>query len=439
MAETADRSAEEELARWLRGDAPATRNAVRAAGRSGNRELTSHLVALLEDRKLGAHAAHALGHLGATETAGAIAERLRHTRDGVDHERFLVALELLDEPSVVPALLRRLTDRDPAKVGSVHRALVRLTGRDPLIPWLAKRRVRMAAIRQAWSTVDIHVPPRPELREIAVPDAARASFLLDDGLGRIRIDYDVTSPGSNWPRWHQSLRVAGQRVYHVGSGCGTCETTIALLGWPVETVATASTRLRDRLADLPALDHDLLDAMRPLLVGLPTGHYRVFLLDLDLEWVTEPDASWWARRVTARDDPDDDPDEDDEPFWPGTAHFQLRAPIPGPERTYGVVLPSRAPEQISPRRVDELNADIASGARPAALLWGWTEQRYVEMQYPERFLVAMVLDGHHKLTAYARAGVPARAVLIVQLENCWESRDAPTATLTEITTPLLAQ
>ena len=31
----------------------------------------------------------------------------------------------------------------------------------------------------------------------------------------------------------------------------------------------------------------------------------------------------------------------------------------------------------------------------------------------------MVLDGHHKLRAYARTGVPARTILLCRIEDSW--------------------
>jgi hypothetical protein len=287
------------------------------------------------------------------------------------------------------------------------------------------------AIRAAWDSVDVGEPARPDLRDVRVRETD-AAFVLEDGLGRILIDDDPPRPGSVWPRWNRSLLVAGTPVYHLGSTCGTCESTMHLAGWPAESVAESSARLRDRLADLPRLDADLIDAARPLLVDLPTGHYRVFLLDLDVEWVNDPEMSWRHRRMQQRGEDD----ELDGPRWPGTDHFQVREPIPGAPPAYCVVMPSRSPELLRDERVAEHAAAIAAGARPAALLWGWVDDRWVEMEYHERFLTAVVLDGHHKLTAYARAGVPARVVLLSRSEDNWGPPEDRDRYLVEVTTPL---
>lgn len=349
---------------------------------------TAQLGALLSDPERGADAAIELGRRGAREYSGAIAAALPGMTGG--REAFVAALEMMGDPSVVSVLLTQTGD------WAVHEALVRLTGRDPLVTDLAR----------AWDDVDLAAPPSLSVAVDAV-GPHRADLTLHDTLGRLRIGYVSTA----WPRWNRSLLVDSVPMYSVGSVCGTCETVIALTGWPSGEVASVTARLRDRLADLSALDADLVDALRPVLVALPSGHYRLYLVDLDLEEVTDAATSWWHRRYDRREEYDEDR------YWPGITHFQLRQEIPGEVPAYGVVMPSsprRDPATVSVHR-----AAIERGARPAALLWGWIDDRHVEMAYPERFLVNVVLDGHHRLAAYAGSGVPARAVLVSRVEDNW--------------------
>lgn len=424
LARTAPAHAGPATVRRLLADPEAGPAAADLAGMSGDRTFVPDLVPLLTDGKRQGRAAIALGRLDAREHTARIAGRVRKLK-GLERQAFLVALELMGDPAAVPALLRGPFD------GDVHHALVRLTGHHPLVEDLRNPR----SIRAAWQTVDLTGPAEPRLRAGPMTET-RADFVLDNGLGRIRIDHDPPLPGSVWPRWNKSLMVAGTPVYHLGSDCGTCELTMGLTGWPAESVAESSARLRDRLADLPRLDADLIDAALPLLVALPTGHYRAFLVDLDVEWVTDAETSWWHRRTRLRDE--DDWYDDDEPMWPGAEHFQLREPIPGSPAAYGLVMPSRSPDLLREQRVAEHAAAIAAGARPAAMLWGWVDDRYIHMSQHERILAAVVLDGHHKLTAYARAGVPARAVLLSRSEDNWGPPEDRDRFLVEVTTPLLA-
>lgn len=46
---------------------------------------------------------------------------------------------------------------------------------------------------------------------------------------------------------------------------------------------------------------------------------------------------------------------------------------------------------------------------------GWIDDRYVEARHEERWLVGAVLDGHHRLAAYAAAGIPSRVLLIARV------------------------
>lgn len=368
---------------------------------------TAQLGELLSDPGRRADAAIELGRRGAREYSAAIAAALPGLKGG-SHAAFVAALEMMGDPSVVPVLLTQTGDQ------AVHEALVRLTGRDPLV----------TDLRHAWDDVDLTAPAGMSV-EVGAVSATRADLTLHDTLGRLRIGFAPTA----WPRWNQSLLVDSVPMYGVGAGCGSCELMITLTGWPSGEIASVTARLRDRLADLPALDDDLVDALRPVLVALPSGHYRLHLVDLDLEEVTDAATSWWHRRHDRRED-----DDDEDRYWPGITHFQLREEIPGPVPTFGVVMPSsprRDPDTVAAHR-----AAIERGARPAALLWGWVDDRYVTMEYPERFLVNVVLDGHHRLAAYAESGVPARAVLVSRVEDNWGPPDERDRYLNEVVTEL---
>ncbi|MFD8975510.1 hypothetical protein [Streptomyces sp. NPDC059593] len=259
------------------------------------------------------------------------------------------------------------------------------------------------------------------MRDLVVESGARARFSVDGGAGRIRVAFDPPSPGSSWPRWDRSLTFDDKPLYGVGSLCDTCELSLTLLDWPADEATGIAARMRGRLADLDRLDAALLAEWSPVLGELETGHYRALLLDLPLERVSEPARSWWQRRAAARAEEDEDNSEydDDRPedHWPGVAHFQLTAPVAGGRVpfTYGALLPSQPPQTLDPATVDRHAAAIAAGERPAAVVLGWIDDRYVEARHEERWLVGAVLDGHHRLAAYAAAGVHARVLLLARV------------------------
>ncbi|MER6129763.1 hypothetical protein ABT173_45860 [Streptomyces sp. NPDC001795] len=393
---------------------------VDAMGLSGDPSFAPLLAGVLDRTGLGGRAALALGRLGERRWTGALAERVGGV-SGLDHTAFARALELMGDPAAVPYLVRWLRKGgEPA--GDVHDALVRITGRNPLLPlWTTSEEYTRNA-RRAWAGVTAAGRVPPDLRDMVVESPSWARFELDEGRGRIRIDFDAPAAGSSRPRWNRSLFVGGEPLYRVGSICDTCETALRLLDWPARRAVRGAARLRGALSDVHALDAELLDASRPLLEELETGHYRVFLADLPLERVATPERSWWVRRWEDRTEADlsQEPDPVD---WPGTEHFQLTHRLTEPVPTYGVVLPSQPLDALDDDQVAGHRVAIEGGARPAALVLGWVEDRWVEAEHEERFLVGTVLDGHHKLAAYAEAGVPARVVLLSRLEDNWAERD----------------
>jgi len=175
-----------------------------------------------------------------------------------------------------------------------------------------------------------------------------------------------------------------------------------------------SAQVREALADVRALTPQLLATVAPLLGLLRSGHYAVTLVDLDTEAVDRPEQSWWSRRVQLRDGWEDDHEA---PGWPGENHLQVREPLPGEIPTFCVVMPTQPPERTDPNVVDRHAAAMRDGRHPAAVLLTLIEDRYVECLDEERLVIGVVLDGHHRLLAAAREGLPARAVMVTRLED----------------------
>lgn len=398
--------------------ASAPEAAVVAAGLSGDTSLAGEVEARLKEPRLSRHAALALALLGRRESAEAIAARMT-TADVLDVAGFAVALEVMHNTRVVP-ILRGLLDA-PGTRGKweIHHALCRLCDREPLVP-LDGGDDAMAA---AWRTLDLDAPRAPQLTVESVADDARAaSFTLHDGAGAVRIDYLPPTPGSTWPRWSLGLYVGEQPLYHVGSRCGTCETTLHLLGLTTERVAARADHVRRTVADVPRLDPGLFSALAPYLALLRTGHYQVHLCDLDLEPVETPEASWFTRRHrhrTSDETPEPEGPAEWDIAWPGIVHFQTRRGPCGTTPTYGVVLPSQPLANLDEATIAYHAARIALGERPTALVVGWVEDKHVRAEFPERFLNMLVLDGHHKLAAYARSETPARCLVLCRLEDSW--------------------
>lgn len=403
-----------ELTRWLASRDGGTREAaMAAAGASEDVGIAPLVASFLDDPALGRHAALALGRLGARVHTRAIVDRVLGQRE-LAFGAFLVALELMNDASAIEPLRQLLPQAPVRGVWDLHHALVRLTGREPVYPLGEDREATAHALRAAWAEIDLARAPRPRLESMALTSPSELTWTAHETSGRICIDYDPPPPGSQWPRWNKSLYVDGRPLYGIGSDCGTCETSLRLAGWPTDRAAAATARVRGALADVPKASVELARALEPLFGELRPGHYVATCVDLHLEWIGDPKRSWYGRRRTLRDGRDRE-----DRLGIGTPHFQVPSVIPGPEPTFAIVLPSQDPASIDGATVDGHAAAIAAGARPACIALSWLEWKEVRGEFLERVLVGVVLDGHHKLAAYARAGVPARTLLVCRIEDTY--------------------
>ncbi|MFV8751113.1 hypothetical protein ACNOYE_11265 [Nannocystaceae bacterium ST9] len=418
-------------------DSQASQAVIVAAGCSGDRRLAAKIASALDRPIVDVHAAQALGRLQARQYGPAILERLP-ARSGLSQAGFVVALELMADASAIPGLLAWLPAAPDAITWDVHHALARLSGHEPVLPISTTREANAAAIRAAWSGFVGGRELAPRVGEPSFVDAGELRFTIDQGLARVRIDYDPPSPGSSWPRWDKSLWIGDRAIYRAGSNCGTCEARLQLAGWPSERAAELAVEIRAALADLHALTPAWFAALRPLLAGSHTGHWIAALTESAIERIDHADAarSWWTRRHGLRvpDQPDPDAElEGDDVDWPGTAHFQARELLATTPPTWAVIMPTQPLERLDESTIASHERAILAGRRPACLLLSWVDDREIRGECPERSLLSVVLDGHHKLAAYARCGVPARAVMLCRIEDTWGPPEAREQWFVELT------
>lgn len=393
-----------------------------AAALAKDPALIPQLVAQLAGDRPRWQAALALAWAGRREHVDTLLACLT-TPDDLDASGFVVALETMADPRAVPQLRALLTGPGAPVPWDLGHALFRLTGREPLV----ELQDGPDAVAIAWRGYDLDAPPRPRLQGIELEaGGARATFAIVDGAGAIGIDYDPPILGSSWPRWSLSLWARGQALYGIGSRCDTCETTLRATGSDPSIAASTAAEVRACLRDLTALDEAALAALTPCLLRLRTGHYLAAVVDLELEDVRTAERSWLSRRALHRGD-----DAQDLHDWPGAAHFQVRDAVPGEVASYGVILPTQPLATLDEATIAAHAAAIAAGAHPTALAMAWVESKHVELAHAERFLIGAVLDGHHRLAAYARMGRPARILLVCRVEDSWGPREDRTRWLRE--------
>lgn len=391
-------------------------------------------------------AAILIGHEKPPGSAAALLDRLEEETDADVFCGCCAALELLGDVSAVPGLRKLLARCADENVWSVTHALRTLTGVDPFVPFVSgagiKRRCWLKALdgwddgrstprglfdhlramiaRQPPRQGAVVDPPRSVIEPRVLDVYADAEFLrfgIDHGRSRIRIDYPPPPPGrERLVRWNRALFVAGQPFHDLGSTCPTCEAVMFHLGWPPERAATVSRAMAEELRRGAVLSPSVIRRWSPLLGELPSGNYLVATLKLRVERISEERQSWWYLREYDRED-FSEPYEFDANY----AHHYQGPNFPFDEigKTYWMVMPSQNPQTLNESCVAEYVDLIGSGSRPTILTLGWMDRRYTQTKWPECFLTLFVLDGHHKLEAYARCKMPAHLIGLFRLEDSW--------------------
>lgn len=411
-------------------DAAVREAAIVAAGFLGDPSLAESVAARLEaplaDERM--QAAITLGVLGATQYAARLLARLERETDRA-FSAMVAALELMKARDTVPGLLEVLRTAPKAKIWELTHALWVITGVDPVAPKDASARDDRAleAQRSAWlraAPAVLDAPPPPRLQEVSSLAPELATFALEFGRSRVRFDYEPPSPGATWPRWSQSLYIGAERVYDVGSTCGTCELYLRHLAWPKEQLAQTTASLE--AADAHRGLKEWIAIWTPVLEQLRSGQYLVARLSLPVDRIDREnlEESWFHRRQQIRAERSAEPDlEPEPPYWPGTAHYQ--GPRSGEIPTFPVVFPTQELGRLDEAQVVKYQREIVGGARPPVVVLGWIDTRAIRGDQEERFLSLIVLNGHHRLEAYARTQIAAPMIVVARIADSWGPPSEP--------------
>jgi hypothetical protein len=380
----------EALAQWLVEATPEQRSAVtHAIGKRIPKDWT---------------AAIAVGLLGERSYTAAILDAMAKAK-GLELSGYGVAIETMRDEGAVAALMAMLEALVPERAWVLAKALQRSAGRAPLIDRYVDPKQYARAALDAWKRRPFAAP--------TVRNVARAgrsvTFGLDHGGGELHIESTPYNGGS-WPRWSRALYVNDDPLYNVSSGCETCHSILQLAG--TLDLPSALARYRAGIAAIELLNEATIEALRPLIDRLQTGHYMACLANLEVDRVTDPARSWLA-------------ETDDDSYAPRTVHFQSKLRAPAEKLRSSVLLvPSQDLSKLDEATVSDYERAIRGGARPVAIALTWVEDRSNwDDNEPTRTMLGAVLDGHHKLAAYARARVPARILTVTSLDESTPGRD----------------
>ncbi|MEV7971990.1 hypothetical protein [Cellulomonas sp. NPDC089187] len=327
----------------------------------------------------------------------------------------ITALGRWGDRSAAPALRDLVATASPALLFHLNTALFRLTGRSP-VPT-----DDMDTLRRWWAEADLDTVPAPQV-DRSIHNDRDADLVITDGRAAFALDTTDPGPSSPWPIWTFAWTMSGEEIYHVGSVCGTCEVFLERTGWAPEQAVQLARTVATAVTDVPAVTDGLIDALIPVLGGLASGQVHLRLRDTPLRPVRTWEDTWFT---TTRPAPD--PDAPSGPL--DATYYVLDAHRPL------ILAPTQPDDVLDPDTVRAYAERIASGERPAVVAaahaatrtiigWGQYEDR------DERSVTALIVDGHHKLAAYARLGIPARVIWLCDLS--WSLSDEPETVFAEL-------
>lgn len=370
-------------------------------------ETRAELIAILAARiPTSWQSAIALGRLRAVEHCAAIV-RAFAASDQLATVGYAQALALLAQREHGPAVLRALEGK-PKRAWPVHQALCAMYQRTPLLGAYTDGDSLARAVKNAWTRPALESP-----RIIAEPagSSRHRAFALDHGAGRVRIE-PLGYQGGAWPQWNRALTVDRAPLYAVSSGCDTCATIFSLSG-SLDASRDAMARYRAGIRSVLSID-SALDAIEPLVHQLETGRYLASLVSVSLRPMRSAREGWLG-------DPDALETE-------GAVRYESAVVALAPQQSACFVLGTSQPDAITDASIVAMYADeIRAGSRPAALALCWLEERFEggwDESTPLRTsALGLLLDGHHKLAAYAREGVAAPVLALTMLDQCSMPRE----------------
>ena len=220
------------------------------------------------------------------------------------------------------------------------------------------------------------------------------------------------------------LEINGSRKFEIGNDCDTCHFWFKCLHEP---------RLVRKVANLPKafqvprpIDEAMLQELAPVLEMQEKGEYDVFETSLSLTgpYDSEDEGSYFFNSEFMELWDVSDPRE--EGILSGWEHYEGARPRVWRHPDSGVVesqqdfiIPLVPRGMLKDENVKIYQSMIANGDRPRILLLGLYHRGIPEVVRRGRnkilhsFFAGFVLDGHHKLAAYRRAGVAAKFLVVL--------------------------
>lgn len=220
------------------------------------------------------------------------------------------------------------------------------------------------------------------------------------------------------------LEVNGKRRFEVGNDCDTCHFWFKMLQEPKALAQKKIVNLPKSLSIPRPMGVDVIRDIQPMIDLMDKGEHYVFSTQLNLvgPYSGADENSYFYNAEFQEIWDIEDPAAED--LLSGWEHYEGRTPRvfrQGDvlEKQFDFVIPLVPSGKLKQENIRLYQQMIQGGDRPKVLLLGLLQRAVPETVSSGRiknlhsFFAGFILDGHHKLAAYQRAGVPANCIVIL--------------------------
>ncbi len=222
------------------------------------------------------------------------------------------------------------------------------------------------------------------------------------------------------------LEINGSRKFEIGNDCDTCHFWFKCLHEPRLSTQKKIVNLPKTIQLPRPIDEAMVQELSPMLELLEKGEYNVFETQVNLAgpYDSDDESSYFFNSEFMELWDISDPKE--EGLLSGWEHYESNRPRVFRhgeggvmEKQFDFIIPLVPRSALKEEYIKLYQQMIQNGDRPRILLYGLYQRAIPETvkrgqnKNLHSFMAGFVLDGHHKLAAYRRAGVPAKFLTVL--------------------------
>lgn len=252
---------------------------------------------------------------------------------------------------------------------------------------------------------------------------------VQDGLWKVKVPhgrglFKISSEKKHGDANGLFLEINSSRKFEVGNDCDTCHFWFKCLAEPRLSPQKKIANLPKTIALPRPLDVSTIQELSPMLDIMEKGEYYLYSTSLHLSgpYAPEDETSYFFnnefQEIWGIEDPAQEGLLSDWEHYEGSKPRLFRHESCA-EKQYDFVIPLVPKRNMKEEYVKLYQQMIAAGDRPRILLYGMF-QRPVPRSVSDgaskalhSYFAGFVLDGHHKLAAYRRAGVSVPVLVIL--------------------------